>query len=116
MRKGQFVFAVLAAFAVWITYILASGDEEKSPVAGGGGSSQTSKPADGAVRIPFAFSPEKEKLLMPLIDEFNGDNKDVFVEGSVVSSGDAQTKIARGTLKPVAWSPASSLWGRLLNF
>ena len=25
-------------------------------------------------------------------------------------------KIAKGTLKPVAWSPASSLWGRLLNF
>src|SRR5262249_49655622 len=32
------------------------------------------------------------------------------------SSGDAETKIARGTFKPIAWSPSSSLWGRLLNF
>ena len=29
----------------------------------------------------------------------------VFVEGQVIASGEAQTKIARGTLKPVAWSP-----------
>ena len=40
----------------------------------------------------------------------------MFVEGQVIASGEAQTKIARGTLKPVAWSPSSSLWGRLLNF
>jgi Ca-activated chloride channel family protein len=120
MRRGQLIFAIIAALAVGVTAMLAGGgsDDPKSPAGGtsGGGGSQASKPADGAVRIPFAFSPEKEKLLMPLIDEFNGDNEDVFVEGSVVSSGDAQTKIARGTLKPVAWSPASSLWGRLLNF
>ena len=40
----------------------------------------------------------------------------MFIEGQVIASGEAQTKIARGTLKPVAWSPSSSLWGRLLNF
>ena len=33
-----------------------------------------------------------------------------------MSSGEAEEKIANGRLKPVAWSPASSLWGRLLNF
>jgi Ca-activated chloride channel homolog len=38
------------------------------------------------------------------------------VEGSVVSSGEAQSDIAAGDLQLVAWSPASSLWGRLLNF
>jgi Ca-activated chloride channel family protein len=118
MRRSQLIFAIIAALAVGVTAILARGGDDKTPAtpAGGEGSAQTSKPSAGAVRIPFAFSPEKEKLLTPLIDEFNGDNEDVFIEGSVVSSGDAQTKIARGTLKPVAWSPASSLWGRLLNF
>jgi Ca-activated chloride channel family protein len=40
----------------------------------------------------------------------------VFVEAENVSSGDAETKIAKGQLKPTAWSPASSLWGRLLNY
>ncbi len=62
-----------------------------------------------------------EKLLEPLIDRFNAERREVggrqvFVEGQVVSSGEAQTKIARGSLKVVAWSPSSSLWGRLLNF
>jgi Ca-activated chloride channel family protein len=37
------------------------------------------------------------------------------VEGVAASSGEVQTKIVRGRLKPHAWSPASSLWGRLLN-
>jgi Ca-activated chloride channel family protein len=115
MRRGQLIFAILAALAVGLTAVLAGGGggDEKEKA---GGSTQRSKPAKGAVRVPFAFSPEKEKLLVPLIDEFNGENRDVFVEGQVVSSGEAQSKIARGTLKPVAWSPASSLWGRLLNF
>ena len=40
----------------------------------------------------------------------------MFVEGVNAASGDAESRIAKGTFKPVAWSPASSLWGRLLNF
>lgn len=76
---------------------------------------------EGAVRVHFAYSPEKEKLLKPLIREFNSQRdrvggKAVFVEGEVVSSGEAEAAIAGGRLEPVVWSPASSLWGRLLNF
>ena len=111
MRRGQLIFAILAALAVGVTAVLAGGGD-----GDGKGGGRRTEPAEGAVRVPFAFSPEKEKLLAPLIDEFNGEHDDVFVEGQVVSSGEAQTKIARGTLRPVAWSPASSLWGRLLNF
>src|SRR5258708_13098294 len=55
-----------------------------------------------------------------LIPEFNdarikvgGDP--VHVDGLAASSGDVETKIARGQLQPAAWSPASSLWGLLLN-
>ena len=67
------------------------------------------------------LSPEKEKLLVPLIKEFNEKQekvggRSVFVEGENVASGDAESKIARGRLEPVAWSPASSLWGRLLDY
>ena len=71
---------------------------------------------EGALRIPFAYSPEKEKLLTPLIRQFNEEDGKAFVEGEVVSSGEAETRIAEGRYKPVVWSPASSLWGRLLNF
>ena len=69
--------------------------------------------------MTFAYSPEKEKLLKPLITSFNREQQVdgvVFVEGINAASGDAEARIANGTFKPVAWSPASSLWGRLLNF
>src|SRR5262249_24459123 len=74
-----------------------------------------------AVRVSFVYSPEKETLLAPLIKRFNAshaklDSRPVFIDAQVVASGDAETRIAAGKLKPVAWSPASSLWGRLLNF
>ena len=112
MKRGQLLIAVLAAVAVSVVAVLSAG--------GGDDSSQSQDDAqrapEGAVRISFAFSPEKEKLLEPLIREFNEQDGRAFVEGEVVSSGDAQTRIADGRLEPVVWSPASSLWGRLLNF
>ena len=117
MRRGQLIFAIVAALAVGLTAFLAGrGGDDDGGGGGGGGKASRTEAKEGAARVPFAFSPEKEKLLAPLIEEFNAENDDVFVEGQVVSSGEAQSKIARGTLKPVAWSPASSLWGRLLNF
>jgi Ca-activated chloride channel family protein len=112
VKRGQLLIALLAAIAVAVVAVLSTG--------GGDDSSQPQDDAqrapEGAVRISFAFSPEKEKLLEPLIREFNEQDGRAFVEGEVVSSGDAQTKISDGRLEPVVWSPASSLWGRLLNF
>ena len=75
----------------------------------------------GAVRLSFAYSPEKERLLAPLIERFNAERhtsggRPVFVEPTVVASGDAETRIAEGKLEPTLWSPASSFWGRLLNY
>lgn len=120
MKRGQLIiagFALLAVVAVAIVASMGGGGDDD----GGGGGSTTSAAPAGAVRVPFAYSPEKEKLLVPLIKRFNEqgaevNGKRVFVEGEVVASGEAESKIAAGTLKPVAWSPASSLWGRLLNF
>src|SRR4051812_21767774 len=96
------------------------GDDEKSG-SGTTTTNATGKAPSGALKITFAYSPEKEVLALPLIKEFNKqgvkvDGRPVFVEAENVSSGDAETKIAKGQLKPTAWSPASSLWGRLLNY
>ncbi len=76
---------------------------------------------DDAVVVTFAYSPEKEQLIEPLEAEFNGsgaevDGRPVFLDATPVSSGAATDGIADDTLQPVLWSPASSLWGRLLNF
>jgi Ca-activated chloride channel family protein len=112
VKRGQLLLAVVAALAVgavaWFAGGRGSDDEPASKKAAG--------PAQGATRVSFAYSPEKEKLLVPLIDRFNREHRDVFIQGINASSGDAETRIARGQFKPVAWSPASSLWGRLLNF
>jgi len=40
----------------------------------------------------------------------------VVVDVRFVPSGEVETGIARGKLEPVVWSPASSFWGRLLNY
>src|SRR3954463_12473934 len=120
MKRSQVTIAIIAVFAVAVIYIVTSGSGGSDNGGGGGGGSAEKAPA-GAVRVSVAYSPEKEVLLKPLIKRFNesgkkvGD-KPVFVEGKVVASGEAEDKIARGRLETVAWSPASSLWGRLLNF
>src|SRR5581483_8918226 len=57
----------------------------------------------------------------PLIKQFNASHTqvgghDVFVQGASASSGETEAALAKGTEQLTAWSPASSLWGRLLNF
>jgi Ca-activated chloride channel family protein len=116
MKLGRLIVVFVAVAAV-IVLVLAGRDGDDD---GGSGEAPANAP-EGAVEVSFAYSPEKEELLEPLIDEFNGsgaevDGAPVFVSGEVVSSGEAEQKIAAGELQPVAWSPASSLWGRLLNF
>ena len=118
MKPSQIAIAVAAVIAVVAVALITGGGDDDGGSAGGG--SGEGAPS-GALRIAFAYSPEKEMLLRPLIARFNDSGREVngrkvFVEGQVVASGEAQSKIARGRLKPAAWSPASSLWGRLLNF
>ena len=69
----------------------------------------------------MVVSPEKERLLAPLVDEINDGGveaagRPVRVEMEVVSSGEATDRIVAGEIEPAIWSPASSLWGRLLNY
>jgi Ca-activated chloride channel family protein len=110
LKRSQLLIAAVAAIAVAVVAVLSTGGDD-SPDGQG-----EQRAPEGAVRVPFAYSPEKERLLVPLIPEFNREDGRAFVEGEVVSSGDAETRIAEGRYEPVVWSPASSLWGRLLNF
>jgi Ca-activated chloride channel homolog len=117
MKRSEILIALVAALAVGVVAFVSTGGDGGEDGGDGGGEAAPS----GALRIPFTYSPEKEKLLAPLIRRFNEEGttaagKRVFVEGSVVASGAAESQIADGRLEPVAWSPASSLWGRLLNF
>src|SRR5215218_2052791 len=117
MKRSQLAIVVLAAVAVAVVALIArSGGDD-----GGGGGGGADEPPSGSLRISFAYSPEKEKLLAPLIERFNGERLEVrgravFVQGEVVASGEAESKIADERLRPDVWSPASSLWGRLLDF
>ena len=70
--------------------------------------------------LSYAYSSNQEPLLLPLLQEFNDEGhivagRRVRVVGESISSGDAEAKIGSGELRPTIWSPASSLWGRLLN-
>src|SRR3954471_10063117 len=119
MKRSQIVIALVAVVAVAAFAIASSGGGGGSD-GGGGGSGGTTAPK-GALAISFAYSPEKQPLLEPLIKKFNASGekvggKPVFVEGQIVASGDAADKTTRKRLEPVVWSPSSSLWGRQLNF
>src|SRR5205085_3944024 len=74
-----------------------------------------------AIQVVYAYSSNQEELLLPLIREFNDAQRElggrrVEIVGESVSSGDAEAKIAAKSLRATLWSPASSLWGRLLDF
>src|SRR3954447_19430314 len=119
MKRGQILLAVVAALAVGAVALLA-GTGGKDGTAASKSDAGGPAPAN-AIHVSFAYSPEKEKLLLPLIASFNRERhrvggRVVFVDGINAASGDAEDRIAKGRFKPVAWSPASSLWGRLLNF
>ena len=121
MKPAQVLLALVAALAVGAVALLAGGGDKDDGGSGPRASRGDGAPPAGALSIEFAYSPEKEKLLAPLVKAFNREGvevggKPVHVAAKIVASGDAESRIASGRLKPVAWSPASSLWGRLLNF
>ncbi len=80
-------------------------------------------PPTPVVEITYVYTTDAPDLLQPLITEFNdagieaGGNrvrvKPLAEEG--VSSGSALRQIEDGNMKPVVWTPASSLWVRQLD-
>jgi Ca-activated chloride channel homolog len=117
MKKSQLALIAVAVAAVALIAVFSGAGKD----GGDSGSAAGPDAPAGAIKVTFAYSPEKEKLLKPLIASYNDSNprasgKRVFVASDVVASGDAEAKIAHGTYKPTVWSPSSSMWGRLLNF
>jgi len=124
LRKLRGLLVLLAVTVVGIAYY-ASRDHGGTTRPG---SPATTAPIGGvtpppanAVRIVFAYSPNLEEMLSALISRFNAQRvqlggRPVQVEGVASSSGDVESKIAHGRFEPQVWSPASSLWGRLLNY
>jgi Ca-activated chloride channel family protein len=114
--RGRLPVIALAAVAVAIAFAASRGNGTESPER-----PDAQRAPASAVRISFVYSTEKVKLIEPLVKRFNAERHEVggrpvFVEGRAIASGEAETAIARERLRPVAWSPASSLWGQLLEF
>jgi Ca-activated chloride channel family protein len=88
------------------------------------GSGSPTPPAtvpSNAIRVPYSYSTNQDELLEPLIRRFNAekhelDGRPIEIVGEAVSSGEAETAIARRDSRVTLWSPASSLWGRLLDY
>lgn len=100
MSGGRIAVIVAALAAVIVAVVLAGGGGGGSEDGGG---AQGAKAPSGALAIPFAYSPEKEALLKPLVEEFNASGakvggKAVFVELQNITSGDAQVRIAKQEL------------------
>jgi Ca-activated chloride channel family protein len=116
VSPGRFAVIAAAVVAVVIAIIASGGGGGES-----GGSGQGTKPSKDAIVVDFGYSPEKEALVTPLVKQFNEERhqsggKPVFVRAQNVSSGDAERRLAAKRLRLDVWSPASSLWGRLLNY
>ena len=99
MKRSQLLILAVAVIAVVAAVALRGGDGEDAS-----GESTAATAPKGALAIPFVYSPEKEKFLKPLIRRFNNTapevgGKPVFVEGEVISSGEAEERIARKDLR-----------------
>ena len=110
--KSSRVAVLLVAVAAVIAVATLTGGGDDDP-QGDGGSASTAPPA-GSIAVTFHYSPEKEVLLAPLIEEFNREGvesggKPVFVAGTPSSSGDDESKLARKRLQIVALASALSI-------
>jgi Ca-activated chloride channel family protein len=122
--RGRPLIIVLAAVAVVIAFVArGAGDDDgtRNRAPRGSTSAAGDGPSGRRLRVSFVFSPEKADLLRPLVARYNAERHragtaTVQIDPRVVSSGQATDDIVAGRLKPVIWSPASSLWGRLLNY
>ncbi len=121
MRKLRGVLVLLAVAVVGAAYYSSRDRGHQHSATPNVTTIGAVRPAADDVRIVFAYSSNLEEMLKTLIPSFNASHievggRPVYVEGVAASSGEVESKIARGSFKPQVWSPASSLWGRLLNY
>ncbi|GCE27432.1 hypothetical protein KDA_29160 [Dictyobacter alpinus] len=103
----------LGALAVGGTTILLNNQKKSIPVA-------APVTPGGTLMMNFIYSTEKESWMKKAISDFNASNqkagnKVIQIQGSSQGSVDAKDQILKGSLKPVAWSPASFLELNQLN-
>jgi Ca-activated chloride channel family protein len=118
--RGRLVIIALALVAVGIAFTASRDGDPKKGEPNPRGAQEAALPAN-ALRISFLSSTEKEAVIAPLVERFNAERhrsggRPVHVDTKFVPSGEVETGIAGGKLQPVMWSPASSFWGRLLNY
>ena len=106
-RLARAVVTLIAAAAVLVAALA-------SP---GGDASPRTTPE---LRVDYVFSTDADKLLAPLITRFNRENhrlngRRVRIVGTALTSGEAEAAISTRKLRPALWTPASQLWGRLLD-
>jgi Ca-activated chloride channel family protein len=119
---GRLLVILLAIGVAGVSFAASRGDEGSGGAKPTPSATSTSTAAPGGtLRLDFVYSTEKVRLIKPLVDAFNAshptsDGRPLRVDGRAIASGDVEHEIAAGRLQPVVWSPASSLWARLLNF
>jgi Ca-activated chloride channel family protein len=111
--------ALLVGVLVVLGAVIAKVSTGGSDAPASPGTTTSAAPAD-AIVVSVAYSPEKEALFKQAFATFNARNvtvggRRVFAQGQNVASGAALDALRAGTLKPVIWTPSSSLWGRLLT-
>jgi Ca-activated chloride channel family protein len=71
---------------------------------------------DARVTVRYVFAPDAESLLAPLVERFNREQDAIRVEPVLLNSGEAEAALVARTERPALWTPASSLWGSLLDY
>src|SRR4051794_39998519 len=121
MKRSQLIIVLAAVAAVAVIGFVGAGGNGND----NGAATHAPLPSD-AVQVTLASSPEKLKLVEQLAKEFNAtgarvEGRPVVVSVRSANSGEEEVAIGRaargetGGDRPVVWSPASSLWGRLLD-
>ena len=122
MKRSQLIVVFAAIVAVAVIAMVSRGNGEDH-----GSAAQTSSPVPkNAVVVSVASSPEKGDLVKKAAAAYDDtgptvNGRPVYVKVTTPASGVEETAIANaasgkpGGDKPVVWTPASSLWGRLLE-
>jgi Ca-activated chloride channel family protein len=121
--RGRALIIALAAGAVAIAIVArgGAGGSKGTTTATRPPTPTTASAAGPQVLVSFVYSTEKQALLKPLLARYNAGRHrsggaTVRIDGRAVASGQAADDTAAGRLQPTLWSPASSLWGQLLNY
>jgi Ca-activated chloride channel family protein len=125
MKKSQLLVLVVAAAAVALIALVTSGKGNSAHGHATPAGPSAAHAPRGAVIVSVASSPEKLALVQQLARSYDATRptvggRPVVVTVKTANSGDEATAIARAARggigdRPVVWSPASSLWLRLLG-